>query len=144
MPFSKEVSKKLLAFLFYINSKPKASPIQQWAKPLRYCICLGLNEINETDTGCSIQEPSQEDGYKRICNLYWKYDYETNTVYNSQEIIFPKAKEDWGDIKSIGISDELKNGNLFFYKNLDSSVTINKDQQFYFKIEGLKIQLASE
>lgn len=144
MPFSKESSKKLLAFLFDINSKPKASPYQQWHKPSRYYICLGLNEINEKDTGCSMQEPETEKGYKRMVNVYWRYNVDTNSVYNSQEIIFPKAKEDWGDIKSMGISDELTNGNLLFYKNLTQSVSITKDKQFYFPIEALKIRLTSE
>lgn len=146
--FTQETAKKLLAFLFKIDSKPQVSPMNQWLKPTRYFIGLGKNQLSHEDTGCTIEEPKDDgeidNGYKRIDNQIWRYDLENNMVYNGQDIIFPKAKEEWGDIKSVAIMDQMTNGNIIFYKNLENTISVPKDKKVYFKINNLKIKLQSQ
>lgn len=149
---SKNISKKLLASLFLLKSKPLISPKQEWTKPKNYYIGLSNTEVNEEDTGCSIGEPISENvsflkalnvedstGYKRVVNNYWGFDHVEITVFNSKDIVFPKAKKDWGLINAIVITDEPSSGNILFFKNLDSPLEIEEGKKFYIKSGNLRL-----
>lgn len=152
--FSRNTLKKLLAELFLLKSKPMVSINNKWQKPKNYYIGLSNTEIETEDTGCTASEPISEDltfhsisalnsndsnGYKRTINNYWGFDHENITVFNTKDIIFPKAKKNWGSINSILVSDEFINGNILFFKNLDNSVSIEEGKTFCIKKGNLRI-----
>lgn len=58
---------------------------------------------------------------------------QSTEIYNTQDILFPKAKHDWGGIVYIAICDSKINGNLLAYGKLEEPIEINKDQMFKIK-----------
>lgn len=58
---------------------------------------------------------------------------QSTEIYNTMEIIFPKAKEDWGEIVYIAVCDQKINGNVLCYGKLEEPMTILKGQIFQVK-----------
>jgi hypothetical protein len=58
---------------------------------------------------------------------------QSTEVYNTREIIFPKAKEDWGEIVYYAICDQMINGNVLAYGKLESPFSLAKDEMLKFK-----------
>lgn len=58
---------------------------------------------------------------------------------NDSDIIFPKATESWGTITSVGIRDADTGGNLLMYGDLDSSATIDTNDQFVLSAGDLSV-----
>jgi len=152
--FSENTIRKLLASIFLLKSKPTISTIKEWNKPTNFYVGLSNDQVDLEDTGCTINEPVNDassfssisalntddsNGYKRVQNNYWGFDHENIMVFNTKDIIFPKAKKDWGSISSIIVSDEFINGNILFYKNLGGSFSVGEGKSFYIKKGNLRI-----
>ncbi len=58
---------------------------------------------------------------------------------NSSDITFPTATADWGTITHFAIFDASTGGNMLYYGQLTSSVTVNSGQQLTIPAGNLTI-----
>ena len=63
------------------------------------------------------------------------------SISNSVAITMPVAIGDWGTITHVGIMDNLINGNLLYYGQLDIHQNIQSNNQLFIDVNQLTITL---
>lgn len=62
-------------------------------------------------------------------------------VSNSEDIMFPVATTDWGEVGYVGVYDAVTAGNLLFHGNVDIAKTITQDDQLIIPVGKLTISI---
>lgn len=102
---------------------------------------LAVSTTQASEDGTNFTEPT-DPTYSRvpIVNSSASFsDPDNGTVVNKQNIEFPESSKDWGSIKSTGIFDSERGGNLLMYDHLDPPKMIERETVFLIKPGSLSI-----
>ena len=100
-------------------------------------VYLALFKSDPTDD--NIGEEVNGNGYVRKPITF--NEPSNGSISNSVAITMPVATGDWGTITHIGIMDNLVNGNLLYYGQLDIHQNIQSNNQLFIDINQLTITL---
>ena len=100
-------------------------------------VYLALFKSDPTDD--NIGEEVNGNGYTRKPISFCEPS--NGSISNSVAITMPVATGDWGTITHVGIMDNLINGNLLYYGQLDIHQNIQSNNQLFIDINQLTITL---
>jgi hypothetical protein len=119
-----------------------------FVKPSTIAIALVTSPIVDSDTGSTIAEVANSNGYARVVlnpsDSNWAAPVAGDGVTsNSIAITFPQATGSWGTVSGVAILDSSTygSGNVLLFGTLAVSKTINNGDTFTFAISGLSITL---
>ncbi len=120
-----------------------------FTKPSVIAIALVTASVTDSDTGSTITEVADSNGYERQTlnpsDSNWSAPTGGNgATDNVSAITFPQATGSWGTVTGVAILDSATHGsgNLLFYGTLADSKVINNGDTFSFDIGDLDISVA--
>jgi hypothetical protein len=78
-------------------------------------------------------------GYARIQATFGSAT--NGSISNAQNITFPQATANWGNVVAVGLVDAVTGGNLLWYGNLDVAKLISSGDQFVIPTGSLVVTL---
>ena len=114
-------------------------PDTPFTQPASIYMGFATGSIADTDTGSTVGEPSA--GYARTLENDWDASVDGESS-NADEFKSESATADWGDILYWLQADALTTGNILFYGEFVSAVSV--DSGYYLKLAAndIKITLA--
>lgn len=106
-------------------------------------IYVGLWIGDPGEDGVEGSEVSGVDtGYVRIAVPLWSVASGTpTTIFNLEELVFPEATADWGEVTHFGIFEELTEGDLLMYGMLWSPRNIIAGSIPRFLVGAIEVSL---
>lgn len=154
MSFSDYMERGILTEVF--GTESSCPPV--WERPKEFYVALALSELIDKDTGCSIEEPSNQSGYERVPIKKWVFtpaaeltaldgaecpcDTQATQIQNEEEIVFPMATETWGEVNYVAITDSKYSGNVLAYGLLNAPKAIIRGQIFKFLPGDIRIGIS--
>jgi len=154
MSFSDYMERGILTEVF--GTESTCPPV--WERPKEFYVALVLSPPIDKDTGCSIEEPSNDGGYERVQIKNWGFtpasgltimdgaecacDTQATQIENAEEVIFPMANETWGEVSHVAITDSKYSGNVLAYGLLNAPKAIMKGQIFKFLPGDIRIGIS--
>lgn len=115
-----------------------------FGKPATIAIALVTNTPRENDTGASMAEVANANGYARVTNAsgdtYWRH-FIPGSGDNLVEIAFPTATADWGYVSGVAILDSATHGagNLLMQGPLPTPRDVKSGDVFRFIVGNFDI-----
>jgi hypothetical protein len=101
-------------------------------------VYVGLHSNDPTNSGEENELSSSS--YERedtAAGVDWTIN--GNQAENAQDIIFPEAQEDWGQVSHVTLWDSASGGNAIGHSPIDQTVEINENDQLRFPAGELTI-----
>lgn len=115
-----------------------------FSKPTTIAIALTTNVPRENDTGATISELANANGYARVTNAsgdaYWRH-FIPGSGDNLTEIAFPTATADWGYVSGVVILDSATHGagNVLMHGSLPTPRDIKSGDVFRFSVGNFDV-----
>lgn len=107
---------------------------ETYTPPSAIYVALYTSNPGDGDTGTEVSGG----GYQRITATFSAASGRKTS--NSAAVEFPEATGSWGTITHIGLRTASSGGNLLYYGELTSPVTIGAGQQLIFKQGNIELQ----
>ena len=126
MPMTSYLKDKLANHVFAETPYPMPNQVQ---------MILSLDELSDT-SGLTGEVTAAS--YSRIVlDINGNVIENNGIITNTDLVAYPKATEDWGIIKSIGVVDD--NDNLLIFEVLATPITVNTDMALGFLPNDIEI-----
>lgn len=109
-------------------------------RPAASALALDTTTISDTDTGATISEPPDANGYDRQV-VTWNAAAAGAATNSSAETFGPNITTNWGSITDVAVCDTATyaSGGVVVYTALDTARTINIDDSLNFATSSISV-----